>query len=890
MNIQFNINYKANLGEMMSIEYFLHHQPENKLTLNLYTLDGVNWTGKLALTTGQIVCYKYNVLKDNEILLEEWGKPRVLTCSEQVLVVRDSWRPREQVNNTFLTSAFTKAIFKRKSRKANNKIDKPTNDLHSISFKLQSATIEPSLSYGITGNIPELGAWKKPLLLDDNNFPEWTSTIFVSTAHQYIEYKYVIIDSETKETLIWEEGDNRIVYLSVANGQSCDFCIHDDGFRQVSMWRGAGVAVPVFSLRSQSGMGIGAFTDLKILTDWSHKIGLKVIQLLPVNDTIAQKNWRDSYPYAAISVFALHPLYVNLNDIAPFKDKTIQAAYNADAALLNASSEIDFEQVLHKKLYYLRLLFDQEYEQFKKDKQAQAFLKESSDWLPQYAAFCHLRDKYKTVNFTQWPEYKNWSETVKNTINSTDYERCKDVEFYYFVQFHADRQLQAMRDYARSKGVVLKGDLPIGIFRYSCDAWVAPDLYNMHGQAGAPPDDFAVLGQNWGFPTYNWDKMAKDHFGWWRNRMQRLNRYFDALRLDHILGFFRIWEIPTDQIQATMGLFNPRLPLTADEIEHYGISGDLTKYTQPYLTDDRMRRAFGSDMDLVVKTFFVRKKQVPLAFKPAFKTQTAIRDYIQKFDIFEKYETVLLEMRSDVLLIMEEGTKVPMYNPRITLASTYAFSQLDTDTKTKFEKLYHDYFFVRHDTYWEKQALQKLPTITDAGEMLICGEDLGMIPQSVSGVMKAMNILSLEIQRMPKGDTEFGVVQHYPYMAVCSPSSHDMSTIRGWWESDAEMAGRFFHNYLHWFGVPAKDCTPDIVKTVVDDHLSSPAMLAIFPIQDLIGMDGHLRNPYAGAEQINDPANPDQSWNFRFHIPVEQLLTMDSFNDMLKAMLKVHGR
>lgn len=890
MNIQFNIHYKTNLGEMIAIAYYFKDQPDEIITLKFYTFDGENWAGRLEMTEERTVCYNYILLKDTEIYLREWGKPRVITYEPTALIIRDSWRARDHIHHVFLTTAFTKAILKRNQKRETKKKVKDQPEGHNLSFRLLSSTIEADLCYGVTGNIPELGSWKKSVLMDDGRFPEWTLSMHVSKETQYVEYKYVIVNSATKEIVHWEEGENRRVYLHAADEQPSTFRMCDDGFRQLSLWRGAGVAVPIFSLRSHSSMGIGSFSDLKLLIDWSHHVGLKIIQTLPVNDTIAHKSWRDSYPYAAISVFALHPLYIHLMDIATFKDQEVQSSYDKEVMVLNEPSDVDFEQVLSRKMHYLRLLFDQEYEHFKKDKTVQTFLKEQSEWLIPYAIFCHLRDTYGTVNFETWPSHNVWSDAVKKVLFTSAYAGFRDIEFYIFIQYHADKQLQAMRDYARSKGIVLKGDLPIGIFRYSCDAWVAPELYNMQGQAGAPPDDFAVLGQNWGFPTYNWPEMAKHNFMWWQRRMQQLNRYFDALRLDHILGFFRIWEIPIQEIQGTLGLFNPRLPLSEEALAAYGIEGDLSRYTQPYLTDDRLRRTFGSDVDMVSKVFFVKKKQNPRVFAPEFQTQTAIRDYIRKNAQFEKYLNLLLEMRSDVLLIQEPNTEKPMYNPRITLSTTYAFSQLDSEMKAKFEKLYNDYFFIRHNAFWEKQALWKLPVILDATDMLICGEDLGMIPQAVPGVMKAMNILSLEIQRMPKGNTEFGVVQHYPYMSVCSPSSHDMSTIRGWWESDPAMASRFFHQYLHWFGVPSKDCTPDIVKAVVDDHLSSPAMLAIFPIQDLIGMDGHLRNPYAGSEQINNPANPDHYWKFRFHMPVEQLLTQDGFNEMLRAMLKVHGR
>lgn len=890
MNIQFNLHYKTNLGEMIGIEYHFNEDPDDVKIMSLYTFDGENWSGKLEISYSQVVKYNYVLLKDGEITVSEWGKPREILFYKYDVVLKDSWRSRANINNAFLSSAFTKAIYRRVPKNTKKIRINPTEDRHTIQFQFLSTTIDPSLCFGIIGSISELGNWKKTLIMDDSEFPLWTLTVNTDKKNQFIEYKYVIVNPETKDILYWEGDENRRIYTTINNEHPTIFRIYDDGFRHLSMWRGAGVAVPVFSLRSQKGMGIGEFLDLKLLIDWSHNIGLSVIQVLPVNDTTATKTWLDSYPYSAISAFALQPLYIHLPDIAKFKDENIQASYNEDVDILNRESDVDFEKVLELKFNYLRVLFKQEYENYKKDIEVSLFLDANKEWLPQYVVFCHFRDKYNTVNFSLWPQHNIYSDEIVNQLFTPEYVNYSEIEFYCFIQFHADKQLKKVRDYARSKRVVLKGDLPIGIYRYSCDAWVAPELYNMGGQSGAPPDDFTVLGQNWGFPTYNWQEMFADDFSWWQKRMKQLNRYFDALRMDHILGFFRIWEIPISQIQGTMGMFNPRLPLSVEELEQYEITGDLSRFIRPYITDDRIRRAFGSDAEEASKIFFSKKTEGTRVFKAAFDNQIKIRNYINNHTKYSKYEEVLLEMISDVLLIKELKSEKSLYNPRITLSTTYSYSQLDSETKVKFDKLYNDYFFIRHNEYWRNQALWKLPWILDASDMLICGEDLGMIPQSVPGVMNAMNILSLEIQRMPKDNSEFGIVRNYPYMSICSSSSHDMSTIRGWWEADEEVAGRFFHNYLHWFGVPPKDCTSDIVKTIVDDHLSSPSMLAIFPIQDLIGMDATLRNPDAASEQINEPSNPQHNWKFRYHLPVERLLEATHFNDMLKAMLKVHGR
>ncbi|MBC7885514.1 MAG: 4-alpha-glucanotransferase, partial [Saprospiraceae bacterium] len=267
-----------------------------------------------------------------------------------------------------------------------------------------------------------------------------------------------------------------------------------------------------------------------------------------------------------------------------------------------------------------------------------------------------------------------------------------------------------------------------------------------------------------------------------------------------------------------------------------------------------------------------------------------ISKFILQNKKYKKYELNLFKLVSDVLLIAEPDSAGKLFNPRITLSRTSSYSHLDNITKTKFDTLYNDYFFKRHDEYWKEQAQWKLPAILDASDMLICGEDLGMIPGVVPGVMRDMNIISLEIQRMPKGNSKFGQVGSYPYFSVCSPSCHDMSTIRGWWESDHENAKEFYYNYLHWKGLTPMDCTTGIVQAVIEDHLASPSMLAIFPIQDLVGMDESLRKTDPNSEQINEPSNTKHYWRYRFHLNIEDMIQHEALNERIRSLLIKYGR
>lgn len=301
-------------------------------------------------------------------------------------------------------------------------------------------------------------------------------------------------------------------------------------------FRGAGVVVPVFSLRSDTDFGIGEFLDLKGFADWAAGCGLCIVQLLPVNDTTCTGSWEDSYPYRPVSSFALNPMYVNLQRVGA----EVDADFLAEQKSLNSSPSLDYPEVFRAKMRRLRKCFAKNGAADMSRKAFKSFCEANQSWLPEYCEFSAKRD-------------------------------ASDVVFYAWLQYHLDLQFTEAAEYARSKGVSFKGDLPIGVSANSPEAYLHPELFNLDSSAGAPPDFFSADGQNWGFPTYNWTAMSKNHYMWWKVRLAAMNRYFDAFRIDHILGFFRIWEIPSEFKSGKMGHFNPALPYTKKEIDALGL-------------------------------------------------------------------------------------------------------------------------------------------------------------------------------------------------------------------------------------------------------------------------------------------------------------------------------
>lgn len=883
--IVFYIHYECKSDEALQIQ-FLDKTGRVLASRNMISFDASYWHMVLETSSSNISHYRYLHVDKQGSKIPESGNMRPL-CEfkgKKYQLIHDQWNSKKRADSIFLSSAFKDIIYSRASSEA--KILKTTKNI--LSLNLKAANIPHGLSLAVIGNIPQLGNWTEPQVMQCVDFPSWQFDLIVEDSKIDLEYKYVLCDPKSRLIHQWEFGKNRVIQLNLPSEESCSFKQNDQYFEyEKQPYKGAGVAIPVFSLRSNTSFGIGEFTDLLPLIDFAEATKMHIVQTLPVNDTIARKTWEDSYPYAAISVFALHPLYINIPSIGDFQDSQHVKAYEKDRKNLELKSEVDFDQVLEKKMFYFKALFEQVKGLLGSDPKFKSFLEQNWSWIQSYGAFCALRDKYKTADFNQWPTLSRYnSEELKINLEK-DPNLTNDSLFYQFLQYHADLQLKAARAYGKTKRVVLKGDLPIGIYRYSCDAWVAPHLYNMNEQAGAPPDAYAVLGQNWGFPTYNWSEMAKGNFNWWRERMQKLACYFDALRIDHILGFFRIWMIPLNQVQGTLGLFNPRKPYTRDELMHYGLYGDLSHYTKPFIRKKMLQEIFGHQAKDIIQQFLDEHHRGTYHFKSEFTNQKSVEKFIDNSDnpVFTQNKTSILSLMTEVLLIEEPRSMGTAYNPRITLQTTHLYQSLNQHMKDTFDRLYIDYFYHRHNEFWKDQALWKLPALLNASNMFICGEDLGMIPASVPEVMESLNVIPLEIQRMPKGGSPFGKPGEYPYYSVCSPSCHDMSTIRGWWEENGDRRQRFYRDHMGRPGKASSECSIETVEAIVIEHLDSTSMLAIFPIQDLLGIDAKLRRDKASSEQINEPSNPRHYWRYRIHLTIEELLEQKQFVQKWKQMI-----
>jgi len=897
MTLIFNIEYRTNWGEEVRI---LGNIPElgngnPELAVPMHTFDGIHWTLETPIKQPKEgkVQYSYHIYCGGNVVRTEWNYlPRTLYTSgnsKKTYRIEDCWKniPEQQY---FYTSAFTESLLAH-----GNRSEAPKSHAKSILFKAYAPCVDSEHCLAICGNQPTLGNWdtSKAIPMSDANFPEWQADVDASKLVYPLEYKFILINKKSNKIVAWENNPNRyIANPQIGNNETLaigDRYVYFD----LPAWKGAGVAIPIFSLRTEKSFGIGDFGDLKKMVDWAVLTQQKVVQILPINDTTMTHTWTDSYPYNSISIYALHPLYADIKQLGALKNKKKMAAFNRRQKELNALEQIDYEAVNQCKWEYFRVIFKQEGEAVLASEAFKQFFANNQEWLQPYAAYSYLRDVYKTPDFNKWPEHNVYDAAKIETLCQPTSTIYPDIAIYYYIQFNLHQQLLDATNHARTNGVVLKGDIPIGISRTSVEAWKEPHYFNMNGQAGAPPDDFSVDGQNWGFPTYNWEVMEKDGYAWWMKRFRKMSEYFDAYRIDHILGFFRIWEIPMNAVHGLLGQFAPSLPMSREEIESYGLQFRSDFFLKPYIHEYFLDDIFGKHTDYVKKTFLVATDTWEVYdMKPEFDTQRKVEAYFAgKTDADSVWiRDGLYSLISNVLFVPDRND-AKQYHPRIGVQNDYIYRALNDWEKAAFNRLYDHYYYHRHNDFWGWQAMKKLPQLTQSTRMLVCGEDLGMIPHCVAGVMNDLRILSLEIQRMPKDPSQqFGHPEWYPYRSVCTISTHDMSTLRGWWEEDAAQTQQFYNHVLQQPGEAPRTASTDICKQVIEAHLASNSILCILSLQDWLSLDNKWRNPNVQAERINIPANPRHYWRYRMHLTLEQLLKADSVNKKIVALINHNGR
>lgn len=890
MTVQFNIKYKVMFGEQIVANI---QTEEGELKLPLETTDGERWACDWCVESPEkSYTYYYSVEREGRAVKTEWLMIKhqldVNAKKAAVYTLYDHWKAMPE--DAFLySSAFTDCI----NHQAPQEM-KPETGSKIVRLVVRAPQLRDGERLGVLGADKALGAWdvQKILPMTQHTYNEWVADIDATHLEgSHLEFKFVAFRN-AKNELLWETSMNRTVDLpEMKAGELVSYEL-DQAFFALYNRKLAGTQVPVFSLRTRKSAGIGDFGDLKTMIDFVASTGQKVLQLLPINDTTITHTWTDSYPYSCISVFAIHPQYADLHALPELKDAKARAEAEKTRAELNALDKIDYEKVNDFKINYLRQIFNQEGEKMMKTAEYKAFFQASELWLVPYAQYSYLRDKNGTADFNQWPDHQVWDEAERKVLAAPKTAAYKNVAFFYFVQFVLDRQMQEAHEHAKAKGVILKGDIPIGVNRNGCDVWTEPKYFNLNGQAGAPPDDFSANGQNWGFPTYNWFEMLKDGCQWWNRRFQNMARYFDAYRIDHVLGFFRIWEIPVHSVHGLLGQFAPALAMSREEIESYGLHFQEDRFTRPFITDWVLDRVFHERAGEVKEKYLDRLDDERYQMKPEVDTQRKVEALFA--DVTNEKELWLRDglyaLISDVLFVRDH-TNPGVFHPRISAQLDFIYESLYDNDKAAFNRLYNDYFYRRNNQFWYQEAMKKLPKLVQATRMLVCAEDLGMVPDCVPWVMDELKILSLELQSMPKDPSvKFGHLSRNPYRSVCTISSHDMPTLRMWWDENIQRTQEYYNTMLYRQGSAPHPLPGWLASDIISRHLTSPSMLCILSIQDWLATDEALRLPDADAERINIPANPKHYWRYRMHLNIEDLAADKRFVQNITEMISQSGR
>ena len=877
MKLKFTIQYGTQWGESMHVVLCCGSQDGTLRTSNLLmtTQDGLWWKLETAVLESRqhpvsTITYYYQV-EDAEgtVLRKEWSQvPRTYwSDSSKNYVFNDQWRDMplcaHLYSNAYLTTV---------GKAVGEHVEARRLPLYrkTIIFRVSAPQLTKGHSLALLGSHPAMGSWStaRYLRMEYIGQQDWILSVNVDVVPMPIEYKYVVVDDQTHELTAWEEGDNRMVQEELSDGE-VRVCYGGILRMKEKTWRAAGVVIPVFALRSEHSCGVGDFGDLKRMVDWAVDTGMKLIQLLPVNDTTTDGRWHDSYPYNITSCFALHPHYLDLEQLGELTSKKAMTAYRRQQRELNALPYSDYEAVERVKSEYVNSIFAERGEQTLASNEFKAWFEDNKWWLEPYATY-------------------NEQSTKENVQCSTF-----NVQRKLYVQYHLHLQLKAAADYARSRGVVLKGDVPIGVNRDSVETAQHPELFNRDSQTGAPPDAFSPLGQNWGFPTYNWEvkgkrlkvrgKRLED---WMRQRYRWMEQYFDAIRIDHVLGFFRIWEIPGDAVYGVLGHFSPALPLTVGEIEYFGLPFRGV-FTRPFINDRILDRIFGMHAQYVRDTFLIAKAYGLYELKAEVDTQQKVRQHFEGHGDENSLwiRDGLYRLIANVLFV-EDPRQPEMYHPRIAAYQEPVFEALNSEEKDAYMRLYNNYFYQRHSMFWGGVAMHRLGDTLSDTRMLVCAEDLGMLPDCVAPVLDALRILTLEVQSMPKQKGfEFSHLDGNPYRSVCTISTHDMPPLRLWWEESHERTQRYYVTMLQKEGRAPEHLPAHIAEEIIARHLYCPSMLCVLSLSDWLAMDAGLRRKNPREERINVPSDCYNRWQYRMHLTIEELLKAERYNNKVRTMI-----
>lgn len=654
-----------------------------------------------------------------------------------------------------------------------------------------------------------------------------------------------------------------------------------------------GISVPLGALYTNESFAIGEYPALKKLIPFCKETGIKIIQLLPVNDTGTQ-----SSPYSGLSAFALHPIYIQISALEEFevasKNKEFAAFYESFLNAFTSEKRYNYEKIANAKDELLRKIFEAAEVLKNKDtcKKLDSWIKEN-EWIKNYAVFKVLKYKFMQRSWKEWP--KEFQNCNINERWSNEALRSEHL-FYAWVQFRSSEQFLDASNEVKKNDIILKGDMPILMNEDSCDTWAYPEFFNHQLRAGSPVDGENPTGQNWGFPTYNWENLKAKNYSWWKERLLVSSKYYDAYRLDHILGFFRIWAVPERETTALLGHAVPYESISKATLNTAGFNDDRIRWLSlPHIpTSDIEYFTWNHELAHKILSVFATKIDGEELWRFS-KSIQGDKDILEKDlsslcneELANKIKTRLREFWFDRALI--EITKdefVPMW----TYKNSTAWKTLSSEEIAALENIFAS-TDVKQNEKWGKSANDILSALTSSVKMIPCGEDLGVSLECVSRVMKANKILSLKVIRWcrywEKPNQPFVDFNDYDSLSLATTSVHDSPTIRQWWEEDKNADNEFIKMGKCENLTPGT-FTEKTAETILLNAAKAKSVWCVHPIQDFLYLDKNYWLENAKDERINIPGEvTDFNWTYRLPCKLEDLEKNKIILRKIKSIVEKH--
>ncbi|MCR5254220.1 MAG: 4-alpha-glucanotransferase [Treponema sp.] len=675
---------------------------------------------------------------------------------------------------------------------------------------------------------------------------------------------------------------------------------------KTSLKKITGVAVPLGALYTKENPVIGEYPDLAVFAEFCKKSGIDLIQLLPVNDTGTQ-----SSPYSGLSAYALHPIYIRLKDIPEFQplydsDQKFKEKYDEFVSKYDFTLRYDYDGISKAKGALLLELYATT-ETYKNGSADAALSKwiSSNDWVKTYAVYKNLKHTYEQASWKSWhkEDQQKTPEELKKLWTTKAF--LKEHLFHAWCQMIADSQFTAATKKVHELGIKIKGDMPILMNDDSCDAWAYPQFFNQNLRAGSPVDNENPAGQNWGFPTYNWKNLKADNYSWWKKRLTVSEKYYDAYRLDHILGFFRIWAIPDTDANAINGHTEPYSCLKLEDLHNLGFDDNRIRWlSQPHIPTGAIEDiTWNHDSAHKILSVFCDKldgEELWLFKKTVKGSQqiywTNLSEYCND-DAANRIRQRLVEYWSNrTLLEVAKNKFVPLW---IYFKST-SWQSLNDYEKGQLQKEF-EALDKKNEALWKKQSDEILSALTKSVKMTPCGEDLGVNIECVPVVMEKNGILGLRVIRWCRKWSENGQpfvpFSDYTSLSVATTSVHDSSTLRQWWNDEKDGVKAFVYENAADFGInqewseaeklASSEFTPELAEKLLHSCAKANSMWFIVPIQDFLYTEKRYWLENAADERINIPGSVTKfNWTYRLPVDISELMNDENLVEKIKAAAK----